>query len=72
MIRDAPNVTGPITYVELAGGDINRERLAERRAKGTITMGRALLAGLLEACLDAGVQIRAGVRVRERPPRTPW
>ena len=30
-------------------------------------MGRALLAGLLEACLDAGVQIRAGVRVRERP-----
>ena len=34
MIRDAPNVTGPITYVELAGGDINRERLAERRARG--------------------------------------
>ena len=67
MIRDAPNVTGPITYVELAGGDIDRERLAERRARGTITMGRALLAGLLEACLDAGVQIRAGVRVRERP-----
>ncbi len=67
MIRDAPNVTGPITYAELAGGDINRERLAERRARGTITMGRALLAGLLEACLDAGVQIRAGVRVQERP-----
>ncbi len=67
MIRDAPNVTGPITYVELAGGDINRERLAERREKGIITMGRALLAGLLEACLDAGVQIQAGVRVRERP-----
>jgi 3-oxosteroid 1-dehydrogenase len=67
MIRDAPNVTGPITYAELAGGDINRERLAERRARGTITMGRALLAGLLEACLEAGVQIQAGVRVRERP-----
>jgi hypothetical protein len=67
MIRDAPNVTGPITYAELAGGDIDRERLAERRAKGTITMGRALLAGLLEACLDAGVTVRAGERVRERP-----
>jgi len=67
MIRDAPNVTGPITYVELAGGDIDRERLAERREKGIITMGRALLAGLLEACLDAGVQIQADARVRERP-----
>ena len=67
MLRDAPNVTGPITYVELAGGDINRERLAEQRAKGTITMGRALLAGLLESCLDAGVKIEPGVCVRERP-----
>jgi hypothetical protein len=49
LIRDAPNVTGPITYVELVGGDINRELLAERRARGTFTLGRALLAGLLDA-----------------------
>src|SRR5829696_1267071 len=27
LIRDAPNVTGPITYVELLGGAIARERL---------------------------------------------
>ena len=67
LIRDAPNVTGPITYVELVGGDIDRERLAERRARGTLTLGRALLAGLLEACLELGVQIRTGVRVTERP-----
>jgi hypothetical protein len=67
LLRDAPNVAGPITYVELATGDIDRERLAERRRNGTITLGRALLAGLLQACLDAGVKVRTGVRVRERP-----
>jgi succinate dehydrogenase/fumarate reductase flavoprotein subunit len=67
LIRDAPNVTGPITYAELSTGDINRERLAERRAKGTLTLGRSLLAGLIEACLDAGVELEAGVRVRALP-----
>jgi hypothetical protein len=67
MIRDAPNVTGPITYAELVGGDIDRARLAERRERGTLTLGRALLAGLLEACLDLGVRIRTGERVLERP-----
>ena len=32
-----------------------------------MTLGRALLAGLLQACLDAGVTISTGERVRERP-----
>jgi hypothetical protein len=67
MIRSAPNVTGPITYLELAGGEIDRAALAERRARGTLTLGRALIAGLLTACLDAGVEVRAGVRALERP-----
>ncbi len=67
LLRDAANIAGPITYVELATGDINRERLAERREKGTITLGRALLAGLLQACLDADVEVRTGTRIRERP-----
>jgi hypothetical protein len=67
LIRDAPNVTGPITYVELVGRDIDRSRLAERRARGTLTLGRALLAGLLDACLELGVAFRTGVRVLERP-----
>jgi len=67
LLRDAPNVDGPITYVELATGEINRDLLNERREKGTITLGRALLAGLLQACLDAGVRVKTGVRVRERP-----
>ena len=67
LLRDAPNITGPITYVELATGEIDRELLAERRAKGTITLGRALLAGLLQACLDLGVDLHPGTRVRELP-----
>lgn len=67
LLRDAPNIAGPITYQELATGDINRERLAARREKGTLTLGRALLAGLLQACLDEGVEVRTSTRVRERP-----
>jgi 3-oxosteroid 1-dehydrogenase len=67
MIRDAPNVAGPITYQELATGEYDREQIARRRERGTLTLGRALIAGLLEACLDAGVQIRAGERLRALP-----
>ena len=67
LIRDAPNVSAPITYAELAGGDIDRAALAERVERGVMTLGRGLLAGLLEACLDAGVEVRTGVRVRELP-----
>ena len=54
-MRDAPNVTGPITYVELATGEYDRDELKRRREQGTLTLGRALVAGLLQACLDAGV-----------------
>ncbi|HEX5193016.1 MAG TPA: FAD-dependent oxidoreductase [Solirubrobacteraceae bacterium] len=67
LLRDAPNVLGPVTYVELSTGTLDRELLAERRAKGTITLGRALLAGLLQACLDLGVDIYPGTRLRELP-----
>lgn len=67
LVRAAPNVTAPITYAELAGGEIDRDALAARRAAGTLTMGRALVAGLLEACIDAGVAIRTGERVGEIP-----
>jgi succinate dehydrogenase/fumarate reductase flavoprotein subunit len=67
MIRSAPNITGPITYTELATGDIDRAALAARRERGTLTLGKALIGALLTACLEAGVQISAGVRVTERP-----
>lgn len=67
LIRDAPNVSAPITYVELAGGDVDREALKRRVEQGAMTLGRGLLAGLLEACLDVGVEIETGVRVRSLP-----
>ena len=67
LVRDAPNVTAPVTYVELATGEIDREQLALRKERGTFTLGRALLAGMLEACLDAGVEIETGARVRVLP-----
>jgi succinate dehydrogenase/fumarate reductase flavoprotein subunit len=67
LVRDAPNVTAPVTYVELATGELDRDEVARRRQRGTLTLGRALVAGLVEACLDAGVEIRTGLRVRELP-----
>ena len=67
LVRDAPNVTAPVTYVELATGEIDKEELARRAERGTLTLGRALLAALVEACLDAGVEFETGTRVRELP-----
>jgi succinate dehydrogenase/fumarate reductase flavoprotein subunit len=67
LVRDAPIVGAPFTYLELTTGSLDREELARRVARGTLTLGRALLAGLLEACLDAGVTLRTGERVRELP-----
>ena len=67
LVRRAPNITAPITYAELAGGEIDREALAERAAAGAVTMGQALVAGLLQACLDAGVALHTGERVAKLP-----
>jgi 3-oxosteroid 1-dehydrogenase len=67
LVRDAPNVTAPVTYVELATGQIDREALAERKARGTFTLGRAEIACLAEACLDAGVRIETEARIRALP-----
>ena len=70
LLRDAPNVSAPITYAELAGGDIDRDALRARMEQGIVSMGRALLAALLEACLEAGVTVRTGVRVSRCPRPT--
>ncbi len=67
LVRDAPNITAPVTYVELATGEIDRDALARRIENGTFTLGRALIAALLEACLDAGVRLETGNRVRALP-----
>jgi succinate dehydrogenase/fumarate reductase flavoprotein subunit len=67
LVRDAPNITAPVTYVELATGEIDKGELARRAERGTLTLGRALLAALVEACLDAGVAVETGRRLRELP-----
>ncbi|HET6507029.1 MAG TPA: FAD-dependent oxidoreductase [Baekduia sp.] len=67
LVCDAPNVTAPITYAELAGAEIDREALRARAERGTLTLGRGLVAGLLEACLDAGVEVVTGTRLRALP-----
>ena len=58
LIRDAPNRSGSITYAELLAGGADDDELARRDAAGTLTAGKSLLGCLLEACLDAGVELR--------------
>ena len=67
LIRDAPNRSGSITYAELLAGGADDDELARRDAAGTLTAGKSLLGCLLEACLDAGVELPTGTRVTELP-----
>ncbi|MCY4271203.1 MAG: FAD-dependent oxidoreductase [bacterium] len=62
-IRTAPNVTAPITYRELATGDFSRSEVAARSRRGLITMGRSLIASLVEAAESLGATIHAGTGV---------
>ncbi len=62
-IRTAPNVTAPITYRELATGDLDRDEVAARTRRGVITMGRSMIASLVEAAEAAGAVVHAGVGV---------
>jgi succinate dehydrogenase/fumarate reductase flavoprotein subunit len=64
LVREAPNVRGPVTYAELAGGRIDRAEVEDRRARGIVTLGRALVAALLGALVRAGGEIRTRVRAR--------
>ena len=64
LVRAAPNVPKPVTYRELATGELDRDEVARRAEQGVFTLGRALVAALLEACLACGVELRLGVRAR--------
>ena len=63
MVRDAPNVTAPVTYVELATGEIDRE--AARPAQGA----RDVHARPRAARRPARGLPRRGRRGRDRAPR---
>ena len=62
-IRTAPNVTAPITYRELATGDFDRDEVADRSSRGVITMGRSMIASLVEAAEALGAVILTGMGV---------
>lgn len=62
-IRTAPNVTAPITYRELATGEFSRDEIASRSRRGVITMGRSMIASLVEAAEALGAAILTGVEV---------
>jgi 3-oxosteroid 1-dehydrogenase len=62
LVREAPNVRDPVTYAELADGAIDRDEIGDRRARGAMTLGRALVAALLAASLRGGAELRTGVR----------
>ena len=62
-IRTAPNVTAPITYRELATGNIDWDEVADRSRRGVITMGRSMIASLTEAAEAAGAVILTGTKV---------
>ena len=62
-IRTAPNVTAPITYRELATGEFDRDEIAARTSRGVITMGRSMVALLVEAAEALGAAILTGVGV---------
>ena len=59
-IRTAPNVTAPITYRELATGNIDWDEVADRSGRGVVTMGRSMIASLVEAAESSGAVIHAG------------
>ena len=55
---------GPVTYAELAGGSVDRAEVEERRSRGILTLGRALVAALLGAVVRAGAEVRTRARAR--------
>jgi len=65
QVRDAPNVGVPITYHELASGDFDLDAARRRSRDGVLTLGRALIAALLDAVRARGAHVRFGARARE-------
>lgn len=54
----------PVTQHEVLTGVLQRSEIERRQRDGTLTMGRALVGGLLRGADAAGVQIRTRVRAR--------
>lgn len=64
LVRDAPTIPAPVTYVEIDTGSFSRELITQRLATGVLAQGPALVSGLLQGVLDAGVDVRTSQAVR--------
>lgn len=62
QVRPALSWRLRVSHSEVIAGDLDRDRAAARERDGVQTMGSALVAGLLQAALAAGVTLRTGVR----------
>jgi 3-oxosteroid 1-dehydrogenase len=60
-VRRSPH-RPPLTSVEIRAGQTT-DLVAERRRNECVTQGVALVAGLLQGCLDLGVQVRCNSKV---------
>lgn len=64
QLRQPPNLPMPITYGELARGEVDADEARRRLDGGIVTMGRALVGGLVRSFLDLGGAIQRGTRAR--------
>jgi 3-oxosteroid 1-dehydrogenase len=64
LVRDAPNVSLPITYRELATGEFDRAEVERRRREHILTLGRAMIAAFAAGVLERGARICTGERAR--------
>jgi 3-oxosteroid 1-dehydrogenase len=64
LVRPSPNITAPITYRELATGEIDMAAVEARKRDDVITLGRALIAALASAAVGSGAELRTGERAR--------
>jgi len=58
LLRPALSWRAPITHLEVVTNTVDPDVIAERRSKGTVTMGQAMIAALLTTCLEQGVVVR--------------
>ena len=73
LVRNGPVLAMPITLEEQSvtwrlgytPEKLDRQAVKERAAAGLVTMGRALISGLLEACLRQGVRVLTEARAVE-------
>ena len=65
MVRETPNLRGAVTYLELSRREVDRQEVERRGREGIITMGPALVAGLLDALVTRGVSVHTATRAEE-------